>query len=159
VGGRPTDTYENLMRALSQTRLGIQTQITYWSKAEGQNKTVAYTFGNESSLCLRDPAVSPDSKSVAVALGMSVDRFNFDSRELVIVPLDPMGINGAKPLLAGRVFEPHWHPSGEKLTFAMVGPSGDSQIYVIGIDGAGQKNVSGAGEFGSPKFSPMLRKR
>jgi hypothetical protein len=155
VAGKPVTNQQELAAAMSQVRLSIPVDIGVWSKASKSMVTHSYAFGREGSLAMRDPAVSPDSKSVAVVVGMVVDQFTFKPYELLIAPLEQGGIGRATRLLTGQVSEPNWHPNGKKLVFTMVGPSGDSQIYTINSDGSGQRNVSGAGEFASPKFSPM----
>lgn len=157
VGGKPTPNLQSFFNALAETRYGVPTAINVWVKSAKAVQQKSYTFGNESSMALRDPAVSPDSKSVAVVVGFVVDKFTFEPRELAIVPLVAGGINSATRLIQGRVFEPNWAPGGDKLAFAMVGPSGDSQIYVINADGSGQKNLSGPGDYGGPKVSPMTK--
>jgi hypothetical protein len=157
VEGQKTDSFNALFSALHSVKLGIPATITLWSAADKAIKTVKYTFGNESTMALKDPVFSPDSQSVAAVVGFVIDTYTFEPGQLVIVPLAG-GLNAAQRLVAGRIFEPHWHPSGKKLTFAMLDESGASQIYVVGVDGSGQRNVSGPGEFGSPKFSPYLKK-
>ncbi len=157
VGGGKTDSFQNLFTAMRNVRLGIETSITFWSATDKAVKTVPYTFGAESSMALKDPAFSPDSKTVAVVVGYVLDKYTFEPRELVLVPIDG-GLNAATRLLVGRIFEPNWHPSGKKLAYVQVGEGGDSQIFVIGADGSQPKNISGPGEFGSPKFSPYMKK-
>jgi hypothetical protein len=157
VEGTKTDSFEALFTALHKVRLGIPASITYWSSSEKASKTVQYTFGDESSMALKDPAFSPDSKSIAVVVGFVVDTYTFEPGQLVIVPLAG-GLNAAQRLVAGRIFEPNWHPTGKKLTFAMLDEGGKSQLYVIGADGSSQRNISGPGEFGTPKFSPYVKK-
>ena len=157
IKGAKVDSFETMVRALTQVQLGVQAPITYWSAAEKASKTVEYAFGGEASMALRDPTFSPDSKSVAAVVGFVRDKYTFDPVELVIVPVAEMGINQAVRVLSGRVFEPSWNPTGERLAFVMVGEGGDSQIYVIGRDGSGMKNLSGPGQYGSPKFSPAMK--
>jgi hypothetical protein len=156
VGGAATTTFQSYIVALSSARLGIQVPIVFWSATEKANKTVMHAFGAESTMAIKDPVFSPDSKSIAAVVGYVVDKYTFDPRDLVVIPLQG-GINAAARLLSGPVYEPSWHPSGRKLVFAMSGEGGDSQIYVIGVDGSGMKNVSGPGEFGAPKFSPYVK--
>lgn len=157
IGGKPTDSFQNYIMASSTSRLGIQVPIVYWSAAEKATKTVMHAFGAESTMAIKDPVFSPDSKSIAAVVGYVVDKYTFDPRDLVVIPLQG-GINAALRLDSGSVYEPSWHPSGKKLVYAMTGEGSDSQIFVIGVDGSGKKNVSGPGEFGSPKFSPFVKK-
>ncbi len=156
VNGTPTTTFQELYAALSQVLVGDTSKIVFYSKSGKAAKGVDHVFGTEDSLAMRDPAFSPDGSKIAVTVGRVSNRLMFTPTELAVVPLDG-GIRAASRLVQGQIYDPHWHPSGSKIVYSKVGPSGDSQIFVINADGSGERNLSGPGDFGQPKFSPYMK--
>lgn len=144
---------------LTNVLVGELTTIRYYKGGEDAGvREVTYAFGSEPARALTDPSISPDSTMVAVAVGTVQGGINFTAAELVILPLSDAGISQRRRLVRGRVFNPQWHPSGDKLVYAKVGPAGDSQIYTVNVDGSNEKNISGIGDFGQPSFSPYVKK-
>ena len=156
VNGKPVADQQGLFAAFSGVLIGESAEVTYYSAKDKASKTADYVFGPEASVSLRDPCVSPDGKYVAVTRGM-VKGYNFTSEGLMIVPLNPSDPAGPHMVVQGVILGPDWSPEGDKLTYAKIGPAGDSQIWVIGADGSGERNISGPGDFGNPRYSPMKR--
>ena len=156
-GAKLTDV-NSLYLELTKVMVGGTAEIAYYSTKVGAKgmKSGKHTFGTEATTALKDPAVSPDSRWVAVAAGQIVG-YEFTPRELILVPISQEGIQARRRLIEGAISEPSWHPSGEKIVYSKLGPASEGQVFVIGADGSNEKRVSGIGDFGSPKFSPYLR--
>ena len=149
----------DMFTALSEVLIGEPVTIRYYSGGEDAVVLeVTYVFGQEPTLFLSDPAISPDSTMVAVVLGIIEKGINFSARELVLIPLREGGMLQSLRLIQGSVFEPSWHPDGKSLVYAKSGPSGDSQLFTINADGSNEKLVYGIGDYGRPSFSPVIRK-
>lgn len=156
-GAQLTDVV-SMYEALHQVMFGGEATVAFYSTKQGSKglKTVTHRFVEGVTMGLKDPAISPDSRWVAVSAGQ-VDGYEFSPRELVLVPIEEAGIQRRKRLLAGPISEPNWHPSGEKLAYSKLSPSNEGQIFVIGVDGSNEKRISGVGDYGSPKFSPYQK--
>lgn len=152
VDGRATPDPNSLFQAIVSVLLGESVDFTV--NSAGTSRTVKYTFGLEDSMAMRDPSWSPDGTLVAMTIGRVSDRFNYTPFQLILVPLQG-GINAGRRLIDGQIYDPHWSPDGSRIVYSKVGPAGDSQIYVINSDGSGERNLSGPGDYGKPKFSPM----
>jgi hypothetical protein len=152
VNGKPTPDPNTMFNVVVEVLLGEK--ATFTINTAGTARTVEYTFGFEDSVALRDPAWSPSGTELALTMGRVSDRFNFTPMQLLIIPLEG-GLRAGRRLVEGQIYDPHWSPDGRKIVYSKVGPSGDSQIYVINSDGSGEKNLSGPGDYGKPKFSPM----
>jgi Tol biopolymer transport system component len=76
-----------------------------------------------------------------------------DSEGLLAMPAREGGASVASMILKGAVYEPAWHPDGNRIAFAM-SEGGNRPIYTINRDGSDRKKVTSEGRFGHPKFSP-----
>ncbi|MCH8980120.1 MAG: PD40 domain-containing protein [Armatimonadetes bacterium] len=156
----PIDSVETMYVILRQHFFGEPVKIDYYAASvdEPGMRTVVYRFGEEDGMALRFPSISPDSTIVAVSLGRTVDAYTFLATELILVPMNEFGFQQSTRLVRGAVYEPSWHPDGRSLVYSKAGLAGDRQIYTINVDGSGEKNVSGVGDFSSPSFSPSTKK-
>lgn len=157
INGSPIASVPDLVNALLQVLLGDTSKVSFYSKSAKAMKTVDHVFGSEDSIAMRDPAFSPDGSTIVATVGRVSDRFNYTPGDLVIIPLAG-GMQAARRLISGQIYDPHWSPDGSQIAYSKVGPSGDSQIFIISADGSGERNLSGPGDYGMPKFSPSPKK-
>ncbi|HRF58590.1 MAG TPA: hypothetical protein PLH94_01595 [Fimbriimonadaceae bacterium] len=107
---------------------------------------------------LASPRLSPDGKSVAVVAGTVDEQEQFVPASLVVLPVEERGIDRARPLSQGTIYEPSWHPSGTKLVFAKRDSEGKRSLYAIPSDGGTEQNLTGGkGDFANPSFSPQTK--
>jgi hypothetical protein len=103
--------------------------------------------------------VSPDGNSVMLVAGPYASG-EVSGQGLLKVPLKIRGLDNAVPIVRGpgRVYQAEWNPNGAKIIFSMTGPSGKRDLFEIGQDGSGMKNLTnGQGNFSSPKYSPQTK--
>lgn len=157
VNGEKCTNPQELALTLSKILVGDKAAITFYASSGSKKglNTVEYEFGPEPTLLMTDVAISPDSKSIAVSMGRLENKYKFTAFQLALLPLKMGGVREAKVLIQGPLYEPSWSPSGDRIVYTKIGPSGDSQIYSIKTDGSDERNLSGPGDFGNPKFSPM----
>ena len=96
------------------------------------------------------PAISPDGKNVAFVIMEKVSGAKRVTGMLV-TDISEGGIRNAKQVAKGVISSPSWSPDGQMLTFIR-----DDDVWTIGVDGSGEKNLTnGKGRFSNPLFSPM----
>lgn len=109
----------------------------------------------DDTLAFDAPAISPDGSRMAVVSGAYADGVSFKAQRIVLLPLDPNG--GLQPvaLVSGDVANPAWGPGSDQLAYVRRGDSGGA-IYLIGVDGSGEKKVSpDGGDYDNPVISPQ----
>ncbi len=110
---------------------------------------------NDDTACFGAPAVSPSGDRVALTVGSYADG-NLSPREMTLMPVSSGGVRAAAKLVDGEVFEPSWHPNGQSLAFIRRKDS-NRTVFAINVDGSGERQVSGDGEFAFPRFSPQSK--
>ena len=127
-------------------------QLYTMSYPEGQLTQV--TSSPLKKLC---PSWSPDGTRAAVSRGVTLD-----DAELVIIDL---ATKIETPVFATHpgftVICPQWSPDGTRIAFhAGAGTQGPSEIYVVGVDGTGLRNLTNTPDrFESyPAWSPDARR-
>jgi hypothetical protein len=116
-------------------------------------------MSNDDNIAFQSPAISPDGSAITFVAGPFKGSAGLDPMELATCPLVSNGGASAAILVKGSVYEPNWSPDGNKIAFAQRQAGGNRSICVIGKDGSGLVNISGAtGNFGSPMFSTQVGK-
>lgn len=112
---------------------------------------------NEDEVAFGSPAVSPDGSRLLLVVG-NYDGASVSPRELITLPAQSNGAQGAARLFQGAIYDPAWSPTGDKIAYVKRDTEGKRNIYVANADGSAEKNLSqGKGDFSSPKFSPQLK--
>lgn len=120
-------------------------------------KTLSLFITKERQM-LVSPRLSPDGKSVAVVAGTTDDQGSFKPASLVVLPVEERGIDRARPLSQGVIYEPSWHPTGTKLVFAKIDNEGKRSLFAVPADGGTEQNLTaGKGNFANPSFSPQSK--
>jgi TolB protein len=129
----------------------------YVGRVDGSG-SVRITSGPASDFA---PAWSPDGARIAFARGTPfTGAADMGSTDIYIV--NPDG-NGLAPVTSNPPGSadgsPSWSPDGRRLAVAHTTGDGGSQIHLIGADGSGRVNISGASRADySPAWSPDGRR-
>lgn len=114
------------------------------------HSVVPIFLAHDDKQTLMSPAISPDGKQVAFVVMELVEGVKRVTGMLV-APIAEGGVQSAKILVSGAVSSPCWSPDGQQIAYVK-----DGDIYTIGVDGTGEKNLTfGKGRFSMPSFSPM----
>jgi dipeptidyl aminopeptidase/acylaminoacyl peptidase len=99
---------------------------------------------------LMSPAISPDGSEVAFVIMEKVDGAK-RVVGMLIAPIKEGGVQEARQIAQGEISSPSWSADGNTLAFVR-----DGDVWTIGADGLGEKNLTGGkGRFSTPLFSPM----
>lgn len=129
--------------------------VGMWSPNATQPTFIAVS--QDDKVAFGSPAISPDGSQVLVVVGSYQDS-SVEPSQLVVMPVREGGGQAGSPLIPGRVYEPTWHPNGQKIAYAKRGEDGKRGIYIANADGSGEQNVSASrGDFASPRFSPQSK--
>jgi len=109
-------------------------------------------FGNEEAF--GDISISPDGSKFAVVVGLSDGVGGFTPSGLMVMPFQPNGGTTPSPVVGGLVSSPSWSPDGNKLTFLKTEGS-ETNVFVIGADGSGERKLTSGGTYAMPQFSPQ----
>jgi TolB protein len=129
--------------------------IGFVDPREGVFKMIAVSVDDAAAFA--SPEVSPDGSRVATVVGTYEDGA-VTPLNLALMPVAEQGVKARTELLSGEVYEPNWHPSGDRIAFIRR-KDGRRVICVVGADGSGERQVSGEGEFAFPKFSPQIKSK
>jgi serine/threonine protein kinase/Tol biopolymer transport system component len=91
------------------------------------------------------PAWSPDGTRLVFVSPCYGNQDNYPGSSLWLIALDQAGnVSDPEPLPSspGGDFDPAWAPDGQRLAFTSL-RDGRPQIYVMGLDGQGLKNLNG----------------
>jgi hypothetical protein len=113
---------------------------------------------DKDAFAIAEPCFSPDGAAIVALAGSYGEHSQFQTREMVVMPAQERGIQLAAPVAKGRIREPSWSPSGDRLVFVRADETGRRSICTIGRDGTDEVNVTGGrGDFASPRYSPQRR--
>ncbi|QYK52702.1 MAG: PD40 domain-containing protein [Fimbriimonadaceae bacterium] len=112
-------------------------------------------FGSEESF--GDIAVSPDGSKIAVVVGVSDGMGGFTPSGLMTMPFETNGGGSPSPVIGGQISSPSWSSDGKKLTYLKTEGS-DTDVFVIGVDGSGERKLTSGGTYAMPQFSPQVAK-
>jgi hypothetical protein len=103
------------------------------------------------------PTPSPDGSKLLFVQGTVDATGAFKPMLLAVGPLRTITqANEVSALDQGEIYEPSWSPSGEIAYVKREG--GNRAIFTCAGDGSNKKNLTGTkGDFGFPKFSPMVK--
>ncbi|MBX3113429.1 MAG: PD40 domain-containing protein [Fimbriimonadaceae bacterium] len=112
-------------------------------------------FGSEEAF--GDFSISPDGSKFAVVVGLSDGMGGFTPSGLMVMPFQPNGGSTPTPVIGGQVSSPSWSPDGSKLTYLKTEGS-ETNVFVINVDGSGERKLTSGGTYAMPQFSPQLAK-
>jgi TolB protein len=137
----------------------VNSKIYFSSFRDGQwDAYVMNTNGSGQRRVTAKPIWSPDGRKIVYATGGP------DNPDLYVKNADGSGL---RRLTRGPAWDggPAWSPDGRKIAFQRTIPPGEgsgppwqSDVYVINVDGTGERNLTGDGVSGGPTWSPDGRR-
>jgi len=105
-----------------------------------------------------EPRISPDGTKVLLSIGAPDPDGNVEVGGLVSMPLIEQGADQGTPLVRGKVQQPNWHPSGQRIVYVKREENGVRSVFTIDADGANERRISdGKSNFQQAVFSPQLK--
>lgn len=112
----------------------------------------------EPDYAFRNLTVSPDGERLLVIIGKQDANGNFNPEGLAMMPAKDQGGANITRIIAGKIYEPSWHPNSHTIAFVMRDSAGKRGIFTINKDGSGLTDISkGKGDFAYPLFSPQSK--
>ena len=103
-------------------------------------------------------SVSPDGENLLIIIGKQDSNGNVEPQGLAIMPAKDQGGAQLKRIIAGKIYEPSWHPNSHTIAFVQRDSVGKRGVFSINKDGSGLTDISkGKGDFAYPLFSPQSK--
>jgi Tol biopolymer transport system component len=132
----------------------VNSKIAFSSFRDGHwDAYVMNTNGSGQRRVTAKPIWSPDGRKIVYASGWP------DNPDLYVMNADGSGL---RRLTRGAAWDggPAWSPDGRKIAFTRTFPPGEvsgrwqSDLYVINVDGSGERNLTGDAVSSGPVWSP-----